>query len=131
MIDEYEANTKVFLIALYTVIPAVVSGVLVSWAKRTRRDRRFIAAGLAGIAASSLLFFVAGASLTADYCCEEGMAGHDAGAVGFFSSLRFLSTPFALVSACFFFRGLSRGFGRRYIAEMSALLVLIWLVLFF
>lgn len=130
MIDAYETNTQVLLLALLTVVPAVVSGVLVSWAKRTRRDRRFVAAGLAGIGASSLMFFGSAAILVTDYCCEPEMAGHGA-EVGFFSSLRFLSTPFALVSACFFFRGLSERFSGRYIAEMSALLVLVWLMLFF
>ena len=130
MIDEYGTNTQVFLIALFTVIPAVISGVFASWAKKTKKDRRFIAAGLAGIAVSTLLFFAAAASLVSEFCCEEDAAEGDA-AREFLSLLRFLSVPFALVSVCFFFRGLSESFNRRYIAETSVLLVLIWTLLIF
>ena len=131
MIDQYEVNTQIVILALFTVIPAVMSGVFVSLVKKTRKDRQFIAAGLAGIAVSTLLFFAAAVSLTPEHCCEESMIEHDAAAMGFFSLLRFLSTPLALVSVCFFFRGLSRDFNRRYIAEISVLLILIWLMLFF
>lgn len=128
MIDEYHANSQIFLLAIYTVIPAVLAGVFLYKLKNTAVDRRFVIAGLAGIAASSLMFFGSSFALVPDVCCEMDM---DDTSKTFFQSLRFLSTPFAFVSTCFFYRGLSEGFNRRYIAETSVLMILVWMMLLF
>ena len=128
MIDEYHANSQIFLLAIYLVIPSVLAGVFMYKLKRTATDRRFVIAGLAGIAASSLLFFGSSLALVSDVCCEVDM---DNLSKTFFQSLRFMSTPFAFVSTCFFYRGLSKGFNRKYIIETSVLLILVWIMLLF
>ena len=128
MIDEYNTNSQMFLLAIYMVIPSVLAGVFLYKLKRTTTDRRFIIAGLAGIAASSLMFFGSSIVLVSDVCCEVDMDGANK---EFFSYMRFLSTPFAFVSTCFFYRGLSKGFNRKYIAETAALMILVWMMLFF
>ena len=128
MIDEYFVNTQILLIAIYMVIPAVVIGVLVSKFKKTKTDKRLVIAGLCGVAASSLLFFGTAIILTPpNACCEMDMNDSKI----FLSSLRLLSTPFALISTCFFYRGLSDKFNRTYIAETSILLLLVWTMLIF
>ena len=129
MIDEYFINTQILLIAIYMVIPSVVIGVLVSKFKKTKTDKRLVIAGLCGVAASSLLFFGTVIILTPpSACCETDMS--DSNKI-FLSSLRLLSTPFALISTCFFYRGLSERFNRTYIAETSILLLLVWTMLIF
>ncbi|AJM93106.1 hypothetical protein [Nitrosopumilus piranensis] len=128
MIDEYHTNSQIFLLAIYTVIPSVLAGVFLYKLKKTNTDRRFIIAGLAGIAVSSLMFFGSSVVLISDVCCEIDM---DNLSKTFFQTLRFLSTPFAFVSTCFFYRGLSEKFNRKYIAETSILMVLVWMMLFF
>jgi len=128
MIDEYHANTQIFLLAIYLVIPSVLAGVFLYKLKKTNTDRRFVIAGLAGIAVSSLLFFGSSLALVSDVCCEVDM---DNLSKIFFQSLRFLSTPFAFISTCFFYRGLSEGFNRKYIIETSVLLILVWMMLLF
>ncbi len=125
--DDYYVNTQMFILAIYMVISSVVIGVIISKFKRTQTDRRFIIGGLCGIAISSLLFFVTAFVLTSlDVCCEMEDVGKT-----FFSLLRFLSTPFALVSTCFFYRGLSEKFNKKYIIETSVLLVLVWMMFIF
>lgn len=129
MMDEYYINTQIILLAIYLVIPSVLVGVFISKLKKTKTDKRFIVAGLCGIAVSSLMYFGAALTLTSpDACCEIDMDETSKAAL---SSLRFLSTPFALVSTCFFYRGLSEGFNRKYIAETSVLMILIWTMLIF
>lgn len=128
MIDEYHTNSQIFLLAIYTVIPSVLAGVFLYKLKKANTDRRFIIAGLAGIAVSSLMFFGSSVVLISDVCCEIDM---DNLSKTFFQTLRFLSTPFAFVSTCFFYRGLSEKFNRKYIAETSILMVLVWMMLFF
>ncbi len=130
MMDDFYINTQIFILAIYMVISSVVVGVIVSKFKKTKTDRRFIIGGLCGIAASSLLFFGTAYVLTfSDVCCEMEMED-DIGKT-FFSLLRFLSTPFALVSTCFFYRGLSEKFNKKYIIETSVLLVLVWMMFIF
>lgn len=128
-VDPYYFNTQVFISALYVVIPAVVTGVLISQFKRTPKDKRFLVAGLAGIAAASLLFFVSAVLVVdSDQCCEIEMEEESQ---TYLLITRLLSTPFALASVCFFYRGLSRTFNWRYMVEIGSLLILVWLLVFF
>lgn len=128
-IDQYYFNTQVFISALYVVIPAVITGVLISQFKMTQKDKRFLVAGLTGIAAASLLFFVSAVLVVeSDQCCEIEM---EQVPQTFLLITRLLSTPFALVSVCFFYRGLSRTFNWRYMIEIGSLLILVWLLIFF
>ena len=129
MIDDYHINTQIFILAIYMVISSVVVGVVVSKFKKTKTDRRFVIGGLCGIAASSLLYFGTAFVLTSsDVCCE--MEIENTSKI-FFSLLRFLSTPLALVSTCFFYRGLSEKFNQKYIIETSILLILVWMMFIF
>ena len=130
MIDEYFINTQILLIAIYMVIPSVVIGVLVSKFKKTKTDKRLVIAGLCGVAASSLLFF--GTAIIFDIAKMSAARTdmNDSSKI-FLSSLRLLSTPFALISTCFFYRGLSDKFNRTHIAETSILLLLVWTMLIF
>ena len=131
MTDQYEANTQIVILALFTVIPAVMSGVFVSLVKKTRKDRQFIAAGLAGIAASTLLFFAAAVSLIPEHCCEESMAETRRCCHGVLFTAKISLNPSCACLCMFFLQGAVLDFNRRYIAETSVLLTLIWLMLFF